>query len=63
MDSLIYHKAIGKLATLNATPSDYHPSYDGGGQMALLDGKQGNPTDIRNGRWQGFSGQDILMWK
>lgn len=58
-DSLIYHKGIGQLKKLNAVPSDYHPSYDGGGTLALLDGKLGNPADLRSGRWQGFSGQDI----
>ncbi len=59
MDSLVFHKAIGKLTRLNAVPSNYHPSYDGGGQMALLDGKFGDPKDLRSGRWQGFSGQNI----
>lgn len=59
MDSLIHHKAIGKLTRLNAIPSDYHPSYDGGGEKALVDGKQGNPSALRSGRWQGFSGQNI----
>lgn len=58
-DSFSYHLAIGKLAKLNATPSNYHPSYDGGGEMALLDGKQGESKDLRSGRWQGFSGEDI----
>ena len=58
-DSLIYHNGIGKLHALNSTYSDYHPSYDGGGEMALLDGKTGDPKHLRSGRWQGFSGQDI----
>ncbi len=58
-DSFIMHKALGKLHKLNSVPSKYHPSYYGGGTMALLDGKQGNASDIRSGRWQGFSGQDI----
>ncbi len=58
-DSIIIHKGIGKLLRLNSTPSKYHPSYSGGGIMALLDGRTGNADNIRNGRWQGFSGQDI----
>ena len=58
-DSFVMHKAIGKLKQLNSSPSSYHPSYNGGGKMALLDGRIGNSNDIRNGRWQGFSGQDI----
>lgn len=61
IDSLIYHKGIGKLTRLNATPSHYHPSYDGGGKMALLDGKLGNPAALRSGRWQGFSSQNIEL--
>ncbi len=61
VDSLIYHKGIGKLYKLNSSYSKYHPSYDGGGSMALLDGKLGSPKDLRNGRWQGFSGQNIEL--
>lgn len=56
---LIHHKAIGKLHKLNATYSDYHPSYDGGGQYALIDGKLGEYSNLKSGLWQGFSGQDI----
>ncbi len=59
--SLIYHKAIGKLLALQATWSTYHPSYDGGGKQALLDGQEGEATDLRSGKWQGFSGQDIVV--
>lgn len=59
--SLIYHKAIGKLYALHSEYSTYHPSYDGGGISALLDGKQGNPSLLRSGNWQGFSGQDIEL--
>ncbi|MDD2385233.1 MAG: glycoside hydrolase family 20 zincin-like fold domain-containing protein [Bacteroidales bacterium] len=57
--NLIYHKGIGKLHALNSEYSTYHPSYDGGGINALLDGKQGDSLNIRNGKWQGFGGQDI----
>ncbi|MCK9452983.1 MAG: beta-N-acetylhexosaminidase [Bacteroidales bacterium] len=56
---LINHKAIGKLHKLNSTYSDYHPSYDGGGQLALLDGQQGEAADLWSGKWQGFTGQNI----
>lgn len=58
-DSLIIHKAIGKLHKLNSTWSAYHPAYDAGGRYGLLDGRTGNVNDIRSGRWQGYSGQDI----
>ncbi len=58
---LVYHKAIGKLLALQSTWSTYHPSYDGGGQQALLDGQEGEATDLRSGKWQGFAGQDIVV--
>ncbi|MDD2636559.1 MAG: glycoside hydrolase family 20 zincin-like fold domain-containing protein, partial [Bacteroidales bacterium] len=57
--NLIYHKGIGKLYALNSEFSTYHPSYDGGGINALLDGKQGESALLRSGKWQGFAGQDI----
>lgn len=60
-DSVIYHKGIGKLLALNSNYSDYHPSYDGSGKMALLDGKTGDVNYLRSGRWQGFSGQNIEL--
>ncbi len=58
-DSVIFHDGIGKMHSLNSTFSNYHPSYDGGGNMALLDGKLGDVNYLRSGRWQGFSGQNI----
>jgi len=58
---LIYHKAIGKLHKMYATYSEYHPSYDGGGALALLDGKQGEAADLWSGKWQGFTGQNIEL--
>lgn len=57
--TIIYHKGIGKLHKLNSTPSTYHPAYSGGGEYALLDGKQGAASDLKDGKWQGFSGQNI----
>jgi len=56
---LIYHKGVGRLYNLNSDYSTYHPSYDGGGIYALLDGKQGEAENLRSGKWQGFSGQNI----
>jgi hypothetical protein len=53
--SLIYHKGIGRLLKLTSPYSDYHPSYDGGGEYALLDGQLGKPEDLKSGLWQGFS--------
>lgn len=59
--NLIYHKAIGKLYAFHSKYSTYHPSYDGGGINALLDGIQGDTINLRSGKWQGFSGQDIEL--
>ncbi len=59
VDSLVMHKAIGKLHKLNCTWSPYHPAYDAGGKFGLIDGRTGSVKDIRSGRWQGYSGQDI----
>lgn len=56
--SLIHHKGIGRLIKLTSPYSDYHPSYDGGGEYALLDGQIGKPEDLKSGLWQGF-GSDI----
>lgn len=54
--SLIHHKGIGRLLKLTSPYSDYHPSYDGGGEYALLDGQLGKPEDLKSGLWQGFGG-------
>ena len=56
---LVYHKAIGALYQLNSTYSNYHPSYDGGGKLGLLDGLQGDASNLRSGKWQGYGGQNI----
>ena len=60
-DSLIMHKAIGKLNKLNGSWSPYHSAYDAGGKYGLIDGRTGSVKDIRSGRWQGYSGQDISI--
>lgn len=54
--SLIHHKGIGRLLKLTSPYSNYHPSYDGGGEYALLDGQLGKPEDLKSGLWQGFGG-------
>ena len=61
IDSFVYHKAIGKLFKLHSRYSKYHPSYDGGGELGLLDGRIGEEHHLRSGRWQGYSGQDIEL--
>ncbi len=60
-DSFIYHKAIGKLFALHSKYSHYHPSYDGGGEFGLLDGRLGEEHHLRSGIWQGYSGQNIEL--
>jgi hexosaminidase len=60
-DSFVYHKAIGNLTALHSKYSKYHPSYDGGGELALLDGRLGDEHHLRSGRWQGYSGQNIEL--
>jgi hypothetical protein len=58
-DSFIHHLGIGKITQLYSNFSSYHPSYDGGGLMGLCDGKIGSADNLRSGRWQGYSGQNI----
>jgi hypothetical protein len=60
-DSFIYHKAIGKIERINIPYSKYHPAYSGGGMMALVDGKLGDKKDIKSGRWQGYTGSDLVI--
>jgi hypothetical protein len=36
----------------------YHERYNGGGSMALTDGRFGT-TNFQNGEWQGFEGKDL----
>jgi hypothetical protein len=60
-DNFVYHKAIGKLFKLHSRYSKYHPSYDGGGELGLFDGRIGEEHHLRSGRWQGYSGQNIEL--
>jgi hypothetical protein len=61
VDSVVVHTAVGRLHRLNSHWSPYHPAYDAGGKLGLLDGRTGSVKDIRSGRWQGYSGQDISV--
>lgn len=58
-DSLIMHKAVGKLYRLNCSYSEYHPSYSAGGIMGLVDGRVASADDLYSGKWQGYSSQDL----
>ncbi|MGE5317182.1 MAG: glycoside hydrolase family 20 zincin-like fold domain-containing protein [Chloroflexota bacterium] len=55
---ITFHKAIGCLQKLNATYSNYNAAYAAGGDMGLLDGLKGTRS-FRDGRWQGYQGQDL----
>lgn len=58
-DTLIIHKAIGKLHKLNSTFSNDNSYFDGGGKLGLLDGRIADITKLKSGKWQGYNGQDI----
>lgn len=57
----VYHLGIGKIKKISPAYSTYHPSYSGGGAMALADGRLGSDQNIRSGRWQAFSGDDLIL--
>ena len=61
VDSFIYHQAIGKISKINVPYSKYHPAYSGGGPMALADGRIGDKNNLKNGKWQGYSGSDLII--
>ena len=54
----LVHRAIGRLTALHATYSTYDPAYAAGGPLALTDGLRGS-DDFKDGRWQGYQGQDV----
>ncbi|MCQ2294591.1 MAG: chitobiase/beta-hexosaminidase C-terminal domain-containing protein [Bacteroidales bacterium] len=56
---LLYHKALGNVKKLNTQYSDYKPTYSGGGDNALVDGKLGSDNTYADGHWQGYWGKDI----
>ena len=56
---LLFHKAIGKLKTLNTRYSDYQAKYSGGGDNALADGVLGSDETYTDGHWQGYWGNDV----
>ena len=63
-DSRQKSKTIRALFTKFTPPgkiklgSSYSTQYTGGGNAALIDGRQGN-TDFRLGAWQGYEGDDL----
>lgn len=55
---ILIHKAISKLKKLNSKYSTYNAAYSGGGNDALVDGVLGS-DNFKDGKWQGFQGQDL----
>ncbi|OYU96396.1 MAG: hypothetical protein CFE21_08345 [Bacteroidetes bacterium B1(2017)] len=58
---LNYHLGIGKIKKINIPYSKYNPAYSGGGPMALADGRIGDASNLSSGRWQGYSGNDLII--
>ena len=54
---LIHHKALGNQPTYTNTYSSYYPA---GGDLGLVDGLIGT-LNFRDGRWQGFAGEDLCV--
>lgn len=61
-DSLVQHKAIGKIINFNPSYSRTQPSFEGGGKMGLTDGRVGSADNLKSGYWQGYSGKDIELY-
>ena len=57
---VLVHKGIGRLAEVKGQYSTYRPEYSGGGKFALADGETGSDS-YRDGRWQGYQGQDVEL--
>ena len=57
---VLVHKGIGRLAEVKGQYSNYRPEYSGGGKFALADGETGSDS-YRDGRWQGYQGQDVEL--
>jgi|GEM_PF-4452622 len=55
--SLAVHKALGHEPTSSA---DFSPFYTANGYGGLTDGFKGT-LDFRDGRWQGYSGTDVVF--
>ncbi len=60
-DSLIFHKAIGKLYKLNSTWNGDSHAYAARGKYGLLDGRRGSRNNFNDGAWQAYLGSDIAL--
>ena len=58
---ILVHKGTGHLSEVIGNYSTYRPEYSGGGKFALADGETGSDS-YRDGRWQGYQGQDVELF-
>lgn len=57
---LLQHLGVGNIVRLHTPYSTYLPQYSGGSAFSLGDGLTGG-SDFRDGRWQGYWGEDIAV--
>ncbi|HQQ21149.1 MAG TPA: hypothetical protein PK471_04520, partial [Bacteroidales bacterium] len=57
---LLHHLGVGNIVRIRTPYSTYLPQYSGGSAFSLGDGLTGG-SDFRDGRWQGYWGEDIAV--
>ena len=57
---ILVHKGVGRLTEIVGKYSTHRPEYSGGGKFALADGEIGS-NNFRDGKWQGYEGQDVEL--
>ena len=57
---IMIHKGYGHLTEVVGKYSTHRPEYSGGGKFALADGETGS-NNYRDGKWQGYEGQDVEL--
>lgn len=57
---ILVHKGMGRLVDVKGEYSTYRPEYSGGGKFALGDGETGSDS-YKDGKWQGYQGQDVEL--
>ncbi|WP_047546934.1 beta-N-acetylhexosaminidase [Psychroserpens sp. Hel_I_66] len=55
-ETINYHKAVGKIITIDKTP---HKSYSGSGPEGLINGISGSDSRYGDKEWLGFWGEDL----
>ncbi len=58
---ILVHKGMGHLTNVEGNYSTYRSEYSGGGKFALADGHTGSDS-YRDGKWQGYQGQDVSLY-